>query len=74
MQSVFFPDSNINSKFDIKGCWAGRYQAPEKNKIPSEMVFKDQNFYGEYLLLGEDKNWFLKQVRSQLYFLSQVEV
>ena len=61
MQSVFFPDTNMSVRYDIKGCLAGRYQTPGVLGDNQE-VYKDKNFDGEYLMLGEDKRWFLKQV------------
>ena len=61
MQSVFYPDTNLSVRYDIKGCLAGRYQTPGVLGDNLE-VYKDKNFDGEYLMLGEDKRWFLKQV------------
>ena len=43
MQSVFFPDTNLSLRYDIKGCLAGRYQTPGVLGDNQE-VYKDKNF------------------------------
>ena len=63
MHSVFFPDTALEKRFDIKGCLAGRYQAPGAMGNEKAEVFKDRNFLGEHIILGEDRIWFLKQVK-----------
>ena len=62
MHSVFYPDTALHKRFDIKGCLAGRYQAPGALGTQNTEVFKDKNFLGEQLILGEDRRWFLNQV------------
>ena len=63
MQSVFppapepAPGTQLRATYDIKGCLAGRYQAPGTGHI-----FKDQNFQDEKLDLGQQRDWFIKQV------------
>ena len=42
---------------------AGRYQTPG-NLSPNSEMFKDKNFEDELIILGEDKHWFLKQVKT----------
>ena len=72
MHSVFFPDTALSHMFDIKGCLAGRYQAPGVMGVHGRPeVFKDKNFLGENLFLGKDRSWFLKQVYYN-YILSTV--
>ena len=63
MHSVFFPETALQKRFDIKGCLAGRYQAPGALGTQNTEVFKDKNFLGEQLILGEDRRWFLRQVK-----------
>ena len=62
MHSIFYPDTALHKRFDIKGCLAGRYQAPGALGTQNAEVFKDKNFLGEQLILGEDRRWFLNQV------------
>ena len=59
-----------NSRFDIKGCLAGRYQSPGSGtKQSQETVLKDKNFQGSLIMLGEDRTWFLKQIARDTEFL-----
>ena len=51
------PAPQLRATYDIKGCLAGRYQAPGTGHI-----FKDQNFQDEKLDLGQQRDWFIKQV------------
>ena len=68
MQSVFPPAPGnahvpgharqLRATYDIKGCLAGRYQSPGTGHI-----FKDKNFQEEKLDLGQQRDWFIKQVK-----------
>ena len=68
MQSVFppapgpapGPATRLRATYDIKGCLAGRYQSPGSGG--EQTVFKDQNFQEEKLDLGQQRDWFIKQV------------
>ena len=54
------PAPQLRATYDIKGCLAGRYQAPGSGG--EQTVFKDQNFQEEKLDLGQQRDWFIKQV------------
>ena len=54
------PAPQLRATYDIKGCLAGRYQAPGYGG--EQTVFKDQNFQEEKLDLGQQRDWFIKQV------------
>ena len=47
---------------------AGRYQTPG-NLSPNSEMFKDKNFEDELIILGEDKYWFLKQVKTKFIYI-----
>ena len=65
LQSVFYPDTVLSARYDIKGCLAGRYQRPG-HLSPQSEVYKDQNFVKDDLKLGPDKPWFMRQVVVQV--------
>ena len=62
------PPLSLAVRYDIKGCMAGRFQAPRApgSSLP---VYKDQNFRRERLCLGQDSRWFLAQVARDADFL-----
>ena len=66
----------MNSRYDIKGCLAGRYQSPGGPENPQKnfQVFKDQNFQGERLVLGEEREWFVRQIARDAEFLRKNKI
>ena len=60
MQSIFWPASGINKRFDIKGCLGGRYQDPQT--LQEQFVLKDQNFINTPLNLGQHKQWQVQHI------------
>ena len=66
----------MNSRYDIKGCLAGRYQSPGAPENPQKnfQVFKDQNFQGERLVLGEEREWFVRQIARDAEFLRRNKI
>lgn len=74
MQSIFYPPSNIETRFDVKGCLGGRYQkpnAPDSNVIT---ILKDRNFENESIHLGVQKHWFLQQLKIDVEFFRDLGV
>ncbi|XP_014672169.1 PREDICTED: uncharacterized protein LOC106812733 [Priapulus caudatus] len=70
MQSVFFPDERIDDRFDLKGCYAGRYQQAEPPGSKVITVLKDKNFKTETIgFAGGTKEWFIEQLRADTDFL-----
>ena len=61
-------DICLNLQQPMKGCMAGRYQTPG-NLSPNSEMFKDKNFEDELIILGEDKYWFLKQVKTKFIYI-----
>ncbi|XP_071747925.1 uncharacterized protein [Lepeophtheirus salmonis] len=57
MQSIFWPENGLNRRYDLKGCLAGRCEQVPSGVRRSEVVFKDKNFYGTGLRLGNQRSW-----------------
>ncbi|KAM3611902.1 uncharacterized protein V6R79_025590 [Siganus canaliculatus] len=74
MQSVFYPDERINIRYDIKGCEVGRWTNPDTGGKQIIKVLKDNNFKGQYIDLGEQKSWFISQVKADAAFLQELNV
>ncbi|KAK3599254.1 hypothetical protein CHS0354_012865 [Potamilus streckersoni] len=74
MQSAFYPQTRIQERFDLKGCFCGRYQKPSPPGKKTLLVLKDQNFIGEKIDLGPQKEWFLQQVKADVDFLYELGV
>ncbi|CAM4542156.1 unnamed protein product [Leuciscus chuanchicus] len=74
MQSVFYPDDRITSRYDIKGCEMSRWTdpAPEGNQII--IVLKDLNFEGQFIQLDQQRPWLLRQVEIDTAFLQTLNV
>uniref|UniRef100_A0A8C6U7H6 Phosphatidylinositol-4-phosphate 5-kinase like 1 n=1 Tax=Neogobius melanostomus TaxID=47308 RepID=A0A8C6U7H6_9GOBI len=74
MQSVFFPDERIDVRYDMKGCEVGRWTDPGTRETQVIKVLKDNNFQGQHISLGAEKDWFLEQVRADTEFLQSLNV
>ncbi|OWF48586.1 phosphatidylinositol 4-phosphate 5-kinase-like protein 1 [Mizuhopecten yessoensis] len=74
MQSIFFPPSNIDTRFDVKGCLGGRYQKPNTSDEDILTILKDQNFEHETIRLGVQKAWFVKQLKVDVDFFRDLGV
>ncbi|XP_053137745.1 phosphatidylinositol 4-phosphate 5-kinase-like protein 1 isoform X2 [Hemicordylus capensis] len=75
MQSVFYPHERICDRYDLKGCQLGRWTdaAPEGSQVI--VVFKDLNFEGKTINLGDQqRNWFLQQMELDTKFLKALDV
>ena len=58
MQSVFWPSSGMNERYDIKGCIGGRKEErPEELSEFNELVMKDANVLDVSIDLGSNKKW-----------------
>ncbi|XP_060071907.1 phosphatidylinositol 4-phosphate 5-kinase-like protein 1 [Ylistrum balloti] len=73
MQSVFYPPSNIGTRFDVKGCLGGRYQKPNTDEDVLT-ILKDQNFEHETIHLGVQKAWFVQQLKLDVNFFRDLGV
>ncbi|XP_029998662.1 phosphatidylinositol 4-phosphate 5-kinase-like protein 1 [Sphaeramia orbicularis] len=74
MQSVFYPDERINIRYDIKGCEVGRWTNPDTGGKQIIKVLKDNNFEGQNITLGQEKSWFVNQVKVDAAFLQDLNV
>ncbi|XP_028314399.1 phosphatidylinositol 4-phosphate 5-kinase-like protein 1 isoform X2 [Gouania willdenowi] len=74
MQSVFYPDERIKSRYDIKGCEVGRWTDPETEGQHIIKILKDNNFKGQHIELGGEKSWFERQVEVDTAFLRSLNV
>ncbi|XP_070614842.1 phosphatidylinositol 4-phosphate 5-kinase-like protein 1 [Erythrolamprus reginae] len=74
MQSVFYPHEKITERYDIKGCQVGRSTEPSIDSSEVIVVFKDCDFDDNVISLGEDKPWFLQQVKLDTQFLKALHV
>ncbi|OCT57003.1 hypothetical protein XELAEV_180041241mg, partial [Xenopus laevis] len=74
MQSVFFPDERITSRYDIKGCKVSRWTEPEPEGSRVLQVFKDCNFEGHVICLDQQRAWLLRQMELDSRFLQQLNV
>ena len=58
MQSVFWPSSGINERYDIKGCVGGRKEErPDELSEFNELVMKDANVLDVSIDLGSNQKW-----------------
>ncbi|XP_056012350.1 phosphatidylinositol 4-phosphate 5-kinase-like protein 1 isoform X2 [Ostrea edulis] len=69
MQNVFFPVERIEVRFDLKGCYGGRYQKPYSEEKGVLHVLKDQNFHCQSIDLGTQRDWFVRQLHNDVNFL-----
>ncbi|XP_039856200.1 phosphatidylinositol 4-phosphate 5-kinase-like protein 1 isoform X1 [Simochromis diagramma] len=74
MQSVFYPDDRINARYDIKGCEVSRWTEPAPEGSHIIVVLKDLNFEGQFITLGQQRSWLLRQVEIDTHFLRQLNV
>ncbi|XP_071096291.1 phosphatidylinositol 4-phosphate 5-kinase-like protein 1 [Haliotis cracherodii] len=74
MQSIFYPSHRIETRFDIKGALAGRYQQPYPPGSNIVTVLKDQNFLNEVIDLGPQREWFITQLKADTEFLKEMAV
>lgn len=74
MQSVFYPDERINIRYDVKGCEVGRWTNPDTGGKQIIKVLKDNNFEGQNITLGQEKSWFVNQVKVDAAFLQGLNV
>ncbi|XP_031731633.1 phosphatidylinositol 4-phosphate 5-kinase-like protein 1 isoform X1 [Anarrhichthys ocellatus] len=74
MQSVFYPDDRINSRYDIKGCEVSRRTEPAPEGSQIIVVLKDLNFEGQYVILDQQRPWLLRQVEIDAHFLWRLNV
>ena len=58
MQSIFWPSSGINQRYDLKGCTGGRKEDPQELSDFNEIVLKDGNFLNTRINLGQNKLWY----------------
>ncbi|KAM8827862.1 phosphatidylinositol 4-phosphate 5-kinase-like protein 1 isoform 2-T2 [Spinachia spinachia] len=74
MQSVFYPDDRINARYDIKGCEVSRWTEPAPEGSQIIVVLKDLNFEGQSVVLDRQRQWLLRQVEIDTYFLQTLNV
>ncbi|KAJ8346473.1 hypothetical protein SKAU_G00278740 [Synaphobranchus kaupii] len=74
MQSVFYPDERIEDRYDIKGCEVNRWTDPAPEGSQVIMVLKDINFEGQFITLGQQCSWLLRQVEIDTAFLQELNV
>ncbi|CAB4057170.1 PIP5KL1 [Lepeophtheirus salmonis] len=74
MQSIFWPENGLNRRYDLKGCLAGRFEQVPSGVRRSEVVFKDKNFYGTGLRLGNQRSWFVEQLSRDVEFLQRLDI
>lgn len=58
MFNVFYPDHRILDRYDIKGCFVGRYTKPSPQGSQAVLILKEKNLSEKKLRLGND-NLFL---------------
>ena len=66
MQSIFWPSSGINERYDLKGCTGGRTENPQDLTEFNEIVMKDGNFLHAKMNLGENKLWYVLTLSQSL--------
>ncbi|XP_059406651.1 phosphatidylinositol 4-phosphate 5-kinase-like protein 1 isoform X1 [Carassius carassius] len=74
MQSVFYPDDRITTRYDIKGCEVSRWTDPAPEGSQSIIVLKDLNFEGKFIQLDQQRPWLLRQVEIDTAFLQTLNV
>ncbi|KAM7366930.1 hypothetical protein PAMP_014865 [Pampus punctatissimus] len=60
-------------RYDIKGCEVGRWTNPTLTQHIIK-VLKDNNFEGQHIALGEEKCWFVNQMKMDAAFLQELNV
>ncbi|KAK6312993.1 hypothetical protein J4Q44_G00163400 [Coregonus suidteri] len=73
MQSVFYPDERIDTRYDIKGCEVGRWTDPASTGSPVK-ILKDNNFEGKHIILDQQRSWLVDQVEIDTAFLRSLNV
>ncbi|XP_055775397.1 phosphatidylinositol 4-phosphate 5-kinase-like protein 1 [Salvelinus fontinalis] len=73
MQSVFYPDERIDTRYDIKGCEVGRWTDPASTGSPVK-ILKDNNFEGKHIILDQKSSWLVDQVELDTAFLRSLNV
>ncbi|XP_014027133.1 phosphatidylinositol 4-phosphate 5-kinase-like protein 1 isoform X1 [Salmo salar] len=73
MQSVFYPDERIDTRYDIKGCEVGRWTDPASTGSPVK-ILKDNNFEGKHIILDQKSSWLVDQVEIDTAFLRSLNV
>lgn len=76
VQSIFWPSSRIEERYDIKGCLGGRFEDPAAgpNVAIDSLVYKDQNFLGTPISLGKERAWFIEQIHRDVRFLQRLQM
>ncbi|XP_036385818.1 phosphatidylinositol 4-phosphate 5-kinase-like protein 1 [Megalops cyprinoides] len=74
MQSVFYPDERIVTRYDIKGCEVSRWTDPAPKGSQVIVVLKDVNFEGQYITLAQQRSWLVRQVEIDTAFLERLNV
>ncbi|XP_046903974.1 phosphatidylinositol 4-phosphate 5-kinase-like protein 1 isoform X1 [Hypomesus transpacificus] len=74
MQSVFYPDERIHTRYDIKGCEVGRWTNQNSGDSHVITVLKDNNFNGKHITLAEQRSWLMEQVEIDTNFLRRLNV
>uniref|UniRef100_A0A8C8VPM0 Phosphatidylinositol-4-phosphate 5-kinase like 1 n=1 Tax=Pelusios castaneus TaxID=367368 RepID=A0A8C8VPM0_9SAUR len=74
MQSVFYPDERILQRYDIKGCQVNRWTEPAPEGSQVIVVLKDLNFEGNFIHLGQQRSWLLRQMELDTQFLKELNV
>ena len=65
LHSVFWPEENIERRFDLKGCHGGR----KENGTEDSIVLKDKNFNVKMVMKGDEKSRLLQTIENDLTFL-----
>jgi len=74
MFNVFYPDDRILERYDIKGCFVGRYTKPSPQGSQAVLILKEKNLSEKKLKLGALRSWFLKQIEIDTAFLESIGV
>ena len=53
MFNVFYPDDRILERYDIKGCFVGRYTKPGPQGSKAVLILKEKNLSERKLRLGK---------------------
>ena len=65
LHSVFWPEENIDRRFDLKGCHGGR----QENDTEDSIVLKDKNFNVKIVVTEDEKSRLLHTIENDLAFL-----
>ncbi|XP_078405771.1 phosphatidylinositol 4-phosphate 5-kinase-like protein 1 isoform X2 [Cetorhinus maximus] len=74
MQSVFYPDERIVTRYDIKGCQVSRWTDPAPEGSNIIVVLKDLNFEGNTICLDQQRSWLIRQVGVDTEYLKGLNV